>query len=87
MWVYVLILALILLAFNELSIIEKSSGLGGGTPCSDDDEPSGAAGLEITGCLATTAKLLGSYNLNLVHVLRDWDLGVWIRKEWEWVVL
>lgn len=87
MRVYVFILVFILLVFNEFSIIEKSSGLGGGIFCFDDDELSGVVGLEIIGCLVIIVKLFGFYNLNLVYVLWDWDLGVWIRKEWEWVVL
>lgn len=40
-------------------------GLGVGPPA-PGDEPKQVAGLEITCCLATTTRLLGSYNLNLV---------------------
>lgn len=40
-----------------------------------DDGPAGLQAPEITCCLATTPRLLGSYNLNLGNVLREWDLG------------
>ena len=44
-------------------------------PSALDDGLAGLQAPEITCCLATTAWLLGSYNLNLGNVLREWDLS------------
>lgn len=67
--------ALILPFFNEPSINQNLSGLGGGTPVLGD-EPKQTAGLEITCCLATTTRLLVSYNLSLVNVSGTWTRAV-----------
>lgn len=51
-----------------------------------DDGPAGLQAPEITCCLATTPRLLGSYNLNLGNVLREWDWGqCGLEKSGNWV--